>query len=404
MALRVPLILVVLWAVSSPENARGGNTSFGLAEPTRWRTHRADVESAFIFPNEHHPEAAIPIWDQANDGIYVSVGTERGFIGAGYTRASHLVLADSDANVVLFNRLNAALLAAAPSRQEYLRLRTSAPLTEVSRVLASSPYATSTEHALFTAPQTLPLFFGLLRRTEEPYNFVDYHRGTDDLVALSIGGSRVSYLFNDGNFEHLQSLARRHRIRSVQTNLANGADVALLRSLIDQLQSTDHTALGVVDLSNAWWHYMINWQRTQSAVDTLGEISGDDTLFLFTERTNNNRDWIYSALSGDSVRHGGEDGTRQFLALIRRLDELGEVETLNGTIDGVPAALAAQIRTRMPRSGSRFPSERLFASHVPGRDVLGFERDGWPADGRTALPCTPTPRTYRSIIKALFKR
>jgi hypothetical protein len=60
-----------------------------------------------VGPNEWNTQAAIPIWEKAISGLYIAVGTERGFIGASVCPSiSHLVLVDRHPDVVLFNRLN----------------------------------------------------------------------------------------------------------------------------------------------------------------------------------------------------------------------------------------------------------------------------------------------------------
>ena len=80
----------------------------------------ADKKASFLAPNEEYPADAVRILDQAVSGVYLSVGTERGFIGAALaSNITHLLLADRDPRVVFFNRINIALLTVAQSREEY---------------------------------------------------------------------------------------------------------------------------------------------------------------------------------------------------------------------------------------------------------------------------------------------
>src|ERR1700726_4700780 len=77
----------------------------------------------FIPPNEQHPALALPIYRKSNHGVYVSVGTERSFIGAALTEAQALIVIDYDPEAVRFANINRALLAASTDRADYVRLR-----------------------------------------------------------------------------------------------------------------------------------------------------------------------------------------------------------------------------------------------------------------------------------------
>ena len=79
---------------------------------------------SFLAPNEQHPAEALPLWKQSPSGLYISVGTERGFMAAGANpNATHLLLVDRDPTVTYFNRINTALLELAENRENYLQLR-----------------------------------------------------------------------------------------------------------------------------------------------------------------------------------------------------------------------------------------------------------------------------------------
>ena len=45
---------------------------------------------SFADPNEAHPNTAQALYQASNHGVYLSVGTERSFMGAAYTRAALL--------------------------------------------------------------------------------------------------------------------------------------------------------------------------------------------------------------------------------------------------------------------------------------------------------------------------
>jgi len=60
----------------------------------------------YLPPNEQHPAVALAIYRKSNHGVYVSVGTERSFIGAAMTRAKALYVIDYDLLAVRFAKVN----------------------------------------------------------------------------------------------------------------------------------------------------------------------------------------------------------------------------------------------------------------------------------------------------------
>lgn len=48
--------------------------------------------AAYMEPNERWTDLAEPIWASSSPGIYMSVGTERSFIGAAVSNATHLLM------------------------------------------------------------------------------------------------------------------------------------------------------------------------------------------------------------------------------------------------------------------------------------------------------------------------
>ena len=77
---------VALAALGTPCNSQAKGASAEL-QPT---------PGIYIPPNEQRPAVALPIYRRSNHGIYVSVGTERSFIGAALTKAEALFVIDYD--------------------------------------------------------------------------------------------------------------------------------------------------------------------------------------------------------------------------------------------------------------------------------------------------------------------
>src|SRR5689334_21034314 len=79
--------------------------------------------SVFIISTEMVIGRARPILEKAPSGLFVTVGSERGFRGASMAPGTtHLLLLDFSPSIVRFNRMNAELLKA-PTLREYRKLR-----------------------------------------------------------------------------------------------------------------------------------------------------------------------------------------------------------------------------------------------------------------------------------------
>ena len=89
----------------------------------------------YVIPNETHPYEGRGVYGSASEGVHVSVGSERGWFGLLLDpKATHLLLADMNATVVRYNRLNIHLFKLARDREEYLWLRTKATVDDISRL------------------------------------------------------------------------------------------------------------------------------------------------------------------------------------------------------------------------------------------------------------------------------
>src|SRR4051812_12231704 len=73
--------------------------------------------ATYLAPNETNPQDARALLGKSNGGIYVSVGSERSFIGAAMAKAGRIVVVDTDPEIIRFVRLNAALLRVARDRK-----------------------------------------------------------------------------------------------------------------------------------------------------------------------------------------------------------------------------------------------------------------------------------------------
>jgi len=229
----------------------------------------------YVAPNERNPRKSFSILKQAPNGVYVAVGTERGFIGAAATpNASHLLLADTDESTVLFNRLNVILLKLSKDRTDYIHLREKADFYEWSR--------RATEAELTADERTL-------MANHKVFYFWSWHvRNFFFLRAYSVWSLLPStfyfshYMFNNERFRHIQEMAKLDRIKAVPINLS---DTPKVERLVEAL-STANLRLSILDLSNAWWRAYIDRSSLVALVKKFAQISTDQSIFMITSDAN----------------------------------------------------------------------------------------------------------------------
>ncbi|MDX9730909.1 MAG: hypothetical protein RBT63_03975, partial [Bdellovibrionales bacterium] len=154
-----------------------------------------DADFSFIRPNETTPFEMKRITEVATKGIYLGVGTERGFIALALNEmVERAVFFDRNPSVVLYNRINVKLLQLAQNHQDYVWLRKTAPYQEIK--------ARSSENGRALTVQEFKWFRSL---TE----------GSRDTLADSYVIARdANYVTNSELGERLISLAKRNLISS----------------------------------------------------------------------------------------------------------------------------------------------------------------------------------------------
>ncbi len=200
--------------------------------------------SEYAIPNELHPEDARDILTQSPGGLYVSVGTERGFIGAALAnKISHLLLIDYDPAVVSYNLINIALLQSAKNRSDYLHLRLKASFEDWQKAAAERNMPLESREVLRNADMYRRW---QLIQAHNPLNRPQTnHIGSEPNERLFVN---ANYLDDDHLFDTLKSMADGGRIRAIELDLRDAAAIEALTKAIHSSQ----VKLGVLDLSNAW--------------------------------------------------------------------------------------------------------------------------------------------------------
>ena len=233
----------------------------------------------FVTPNEWHPEEMRELMRGAPDGAYISVGTERGFIGAALTpNATHLVLADYDPKVVAYNKINIALLTLAKDRKHYVSLRKTESYQEWKK---AGVKLTEDDFKFWRSYQTT-------LNPDVSYRF-KYDFEAMELDEYFIGSN---YLKDDKLFAKLKRMAREKKMDAVLLDLTNEDGV---RALVQDLK-TQNISLSVLDISNAWVHlYSLN-ESIDKMMDVFSALA-KPTSRLLTSHGFSVPHWLYAGFT-----------------------------------------------------------------------------------------------------------
>jgi hypothetical protein len=223
-------------------------------------------------PNETEPAKSMPVVFRAPEGVYVSVGSERSFIGAAIApRVTHLLVVDYDAQVVAFSRTNIALLQAARNRDDYVRLRLTASFQDWQAALKESA----------VEPYLLPYmaqqkYFDSFRKAFIQRGFAPLN---DPRFAEFNGEFKhVNYLFDEPLFRRLAKLAKTGHIQAETLDLTHLDEV---RKLVADLLR-EHLTISVLDLSNCWMEDYVPSAAFEESVREFARASAPGGVLVLT--------------------------------------------------------------------------------------------------------------------------
>jgi hypothetical protein len=249
----------------------------------------------YLPPNEQHPAVALPIYRKCNHGVYVSVGSERSFIGAALSRAEALFVIDYDPQIIRFANINRALLAASTDRADYLDLRLRAS-PELWRQRSQRLPAEDKE--TLSNPDSWTFWDKKVRKNQTAWDnaFGHFHaepKGPSDPFFAS------NYLFDDRLYSQLSQLAKGSRIWALQLDLRRENEV---RSFCEELKSRVLT-LGVIDTSDVPNASDTGTSVAAQYVKLISEYAPDNAIFLNTApRGGRGVDWSYFAFRNRKIR------------------------------------------------------------------------------------------------------
>jgi hypothetical protein len=315
----VSLAVVASAAFATPAYFQA-NDPAGESQPT---------PGIYLPPNEQHPAVALPIYRKSNHGVYVSVGSERSFIGAALSRAKGLFVIDYDPQTIQFANINRALLAASTDRADYLNLRLSAS-PELWRQ-RSQRLATEDKETL-SNPDSWTFWDKNVRKNQTAWDnaFGHFHtepKGPSDPFFAS------NYLFDDRLYSQLRQLAKGSRIWGLQLDLRHENEV---RSFCEELKFKGLT-LGVIDTSDVPNASETGTSVAVQYVTLISQYAPDSAIFLNTAPTGGRGvHWSYFAFSNGKIR--GRDSTtiqRWYEIEMKKISSTNQLQSLLDDPDAI---------------------------------------------------------------------
>ncbi len=335
---RCPFLLIaILWAFVSMA-ADEGASGYGFISQVHLPNQTKGQHFGFEHPNETLPQYAIPILKNAPQGVYVSVGTERGFIGGALAeKASHLLLADVDPKVVFYNKINAVLLKLSQDRKDYLKLRFD---TQPNKWLAIAEKRGLDQ----AASQIIQSAIKMEQESSTRVSIENYSWWKDDINgASSIEFKRsrnkwfpqrafrgASYLASDSQYEKLHQMAKDDRIGVLQLDFT---DLANLQTVANYLKS-QHLPISVLDTSNV----MVEIKESNGKPDYrirdfpiyegFRSDASNESIFLMTKlnkyprrKTGTHFRWDYHGITFGMLNDSRNGGAADVLLSLVRSDE-----------------------------------------------------------------------------------
>lgn len=229
----IPILLVIASLFSPAYQPSYGTTSIASTVTSsipEWFGGRLAIyengpyRADFLAPNELNPENQLPILENAPQGIHISVGTERGFIGAAMNPSSTgLILVDRDAAVVRYNAINIALLELAENRAEYVDLRLNLDHSHWQE-LAEARYRdgrlSEFAHKILTAQEHYLFFRETIRKVNSTFYFLHKNgKERTHFVKAHSYFNNSNYLYDEVLFNKLSFLAKNQRMIALEVDL-----------------------------------------------------------------------------------------------------------------------------------------------------------------------------------------
>jgi hypothetical protein len=247
---------------------------------------------SFYSPNEYGPQFVAPLMAGAPQGVYITVGTERAFTVAAVTpEISHLLIADADPNITMFNQVNIALLKISPNQKFYREFRKNPTLVVWNQIREAYRMGNDPDADFFTAEKFEWWMKNSTAQTLESYDsdnwdrFYNYKKSSltfrkEGAVQSAMAFGESQYLENAKAYKKISTMAKEGRIQAVTANLT---DSGFLYQVNSELKKNNLKIAGI-DISNCWSmsRYMSAVQF-KTLISTLASSMTDQTRLIISK-------------------------------------------------------------------------------------------------------------------------
>ncbi len=272
-----------------------------------------DEGPGFIAPNERQIGIVRKEFEKVPAGVYVTVGTERGFMGAAMQggRAKGLVLIDRDQKVNLYNLINRSLLAVAKNREHYLQLRLKSNFADILKMIQSSPEL-SVENKKILANEKAWQWWQF--HVQESLEWTRFHQSPEKNSDRAY--ENANYLFDDQLFGHISQLAKKNRIYIVHDNLGSATFQARIADIVEALDSS----VSMLDFSNAWQTGYLGHPATISLIQKLASLMDPSSRIVFTYLTRTSANSIESTFGYKILSHDDQLSVNLLMSLLGQME------------------------------------------------------------------------------------
>lgn len=229
----------------------------------------------FIVPNEHHLGKHSEVFAGLSEGIYLTVGSERGLMSSGLAKGKikALIQVDLDPKIVVFNRVNRALLAISKDREEYLSLRLSGSHADWVRKLERQNDVSIEDRETLLNVKNWQWWNEKVQSISSWNAFHQNPKLNEDQSFVN-----ANYLFDDVLFKHVSNLAKNRRIIIVLDSLGSDS----FKKRVDGIVEALNLKISAIDMSNAWQEGYLGHENTIKFFESLKRHFLPNSQFVFT--------------------------------------------------------------------------------------------------------------------------
>lgn len=234
----------------------------------------------------------------------------------------------AEKKIVLFNRIDRALLAVSKNRGHYLQLRLKGNHLDWLALLEKTKNISNEDREILSRAEAWQWWQEKVQNLQDWQKFHQDPRANADQAYLN-----SNYLFDDVLFAHVAELAKKNKIIIVHDSLGTET----FRARVQQISEALDLKISAVDMSNAWQEGYLGHENTIRFLESLKPQMKPDTQFVFTFLAHSN---VASSVS--SV-------FKYLFTSLKQHADLSEISTMLANMARVEPSKANHHRSRVNR-------------------------------------------------------